>query len=129
MEYHLNELLINVCQWTHRVEGDTTGFLFFEVNIWLLLVQSDAHSFELILEKFPLHFALCSIEHDNDQVSSSRHSNYLSTTAFALRSTFDDTGQIEQLNIGPFVLDDARNTGQCGELVRGTFTLCVCDGA
>ena len=54
---------------------------------------------------------------------------HLTTSSFALSGSFDDTGQVEQLNVGVLVLDDTRNTGQRSKLVSSCGTLGLSQGA
>ena len=47
----------------------------------------------------------------------------LSPAALALGGTLDDPRQVEQLDVGAVVLDDARDAGERGELVAGALRL------
>ena len=80
-------------------------------------------SFDLLLD-----LALGSVQHHKNHVGCASDCNDLSTTTFALSSAFDDTGQIEKLNLGAFVLDDTGHTSQSRELVGGDLALGVGDG-
>ena len=55
--------------------------------------------------------------------------DHLSTSSFALGGSFDDSGQVEQLDVGVLVLDDARDAGQRRELVGRRHTLGLRQGA
>lgn len=47
----------------------------------------------------------------------------MSTTALALRGTFDDTGQIQDLNLCAAILENTRNGCQGGKRVGRGLTL------
>lgn len=51
----------------------------------------------------------------------SNETPYLSSSAFSLRGAFDDSGQIEQLDVGAFVFYDAGDARERRELIAGGF--------
>jgi hypothetical protein len=57
------------------------------------------------------------VEHDHNEVARARHTNHLTTTTFAVLSTFNDTGQIEQLNVAALVTEGTGDTRQRCESV------------
>jgi len=45
VQNHLDELLVDVSQVEGGVEGDSSGFLLLEVDVWRTLIQADADRF------------------------------------------------------------------------------------
>ena len=76
-----------------------------------------------MVDRIPLYFTLGRVKHHQHHVGSAGDRDDLSSSAFALRGTFDNTRQIEQLYFGAFVMNNARHACQCGKLVGGDHTL------
>jgi len=107
----LDHFLVTARQGTGGIEAQATALLLLEVDVGLALVQPDAHAFQLPFEQLPMNIWLGGVQHHENQVGGTGHSDDLATTPLALGSTLDDSWQIQQLDIGALVLDDARNAG------------------
>lgn len=51
----------------------------------------------------------------------------MSASTLAFGSTLNDSGEIEDLDFGPTILEDAGDSGEGGEGVGGDFGFCLCD--
>lgn len=67
------------------------------------------------------------VQHNRNQIRRLGNGNHLPPAPFTLGGTFDDPGQIEELDCGAFVLDFAGDGGQCGEFVGRGFGVGVGD--
>lgn len=61
------------------------------------------------------------IKHHKDKVTGAGHGNHLSTTTLAVLGAFNDTRQIQQLDLGALVLDASGNSCERCELVGCYF--------
>jgi hypothetical protein len=80
-----------------------------------LSVETDADGFQLGLEEGSLLCLFGRIEHHEDEVARLRRRDDLPTAPLAFRGTFDDTGQIEQLDFGAAIFEDAGDGCEGGE--------------
>lgn len=122
-----DHLFVNLgeCE-THGLgDDDTTGVLFAEDHIGLGLVETDTDGLEFPFEKCTMRVGLGGVQHDDDHVGGLGHGDDLSTSTLAFGSAFNDTRQIEDLDLGTFVLEDTRLACEGGEFVRGCFRLGV----
>ncbi|KAI3481758.1 hypothetical protein L1887_55605 [Cichorium endivia] len=108
-------------------DDDASGVLLAEDDVWLGLVEADADGLELLLEQRTVGVWLCGVEHDDDHVCGLGDGDDLATSTLALGSAFDDTGQIEDLDLGTLVLEHAWLTCERGELVGCGFGFRVGD--
>ena len=61
------------------------------------MVEPDSDAVELGLEKVPVHVLLGCVENHEYEVGGASDCNDLTSAALALRSTLDDSRQVEQL--------------------------------
>lgn len=61
------------------------------------------------------------VEDDEDGVRISGASDDFASAAFAVGGSFDDSGEVEDLDFGAFVVHGARDAGEGGEFVGGGF--------
>lgn len=80
---------------------DTAGLSGFDSDSWSLAVQPNSGRLELVGELFFLFEPLLGIEHHDDQVGGFADSDDLTSLTTAGGSTFDNSGQIEQLDFSP----------------------------
>ena len=98
---------------THALDDvDATLVLSLEDDVWGLLVEPDTETLELILDLASMGERLDHIENDEDARASSSDTDNLSTTTLTILGTFNNTGEIEQLNLGTLV---AVYTGDASE--------------
>lgn len=88
----------------------SAGRLALEDDVRLLFVEPYADGVELDFEESPLLFGLCGVEHDQDYVGRLRRRDHLSPSTASLAGTFNDTGQIQQLDPCALVFDDSWNS-------------------
>lgn len=100
-----------------------TSNVYLEVNVGLFSVEADADRFEFFFEQLALDVALGGVEHHQHQVGRARHGDDLLAATLALRRALDNSGKIEQLDVGTLVLDDTRDARQRRELVRSALAL------
>lgn len=113
----LDHFLVAARKGTGGIEAQAAALLLLEVDVGLALVQTNAHALQLSLEQLPVNVGLGGVQHHQHQISGAGYGNDLTTTPLALGSALDDSGQIQQLDIGTLILNDARNAGQSGELI------------
>jgi hypothetical protein len=94
-----------------------------EVDVGGLLVEADASRLQLRLEDRLVRVRLGGVEHHEDQVGGFGDGNDLPPATLALRGPLDDSGQIEQLDLGALVVDYAGDTGERREFVRRRLAL------
>lgn len=93
-EDSLDGLVADTIGVDHTGDCYATLVLLFEIDVWRALVESDSETFEFVFDdSFVLHWAGC-VQHDDNQVAGSGHSDDLFTTTFTVLGTFDDTRQI-----------------------------------
>lgn len=80
-----------------------------------LSVETDADGFQLGLEEGPLLRLLGRIKHHENEVARLGRRDDLPATPLAFRGTFDDTGQIEQLDFGAAIFEHAGDGCEGGE--------------
>lgn len=88
----------------HPRDSDTTFVLSFEIDLGRHLVEPNTEAFELMLYDFLMLHGSSGVEDDNDQVAGSSDGDNLFTSTLAVLGAFDDTGQVEQLYFGSFIL-------------------------
>lgn len=65
---------------------------------------------------------------DNDSCHAAHPADaHLPSSALALCCSLNDTGQIQQLDLGVVVVDDTRDACQRGELIRSCLRVCACE--
>ena len=100
-------------------DGDATLIFSLEVNVWLLLVQSDSETFQFFLDDFPVRDRLHDVKHDQNESAGSSDTNNLLTATFTVFGSLDDTWEIEELNFRTLVVEHTWNAGERCELVVG----------
>jgi len=83
-----------------------------------LPIQSNPHSFQLGLQQPPLLRLLRRIQNHANHITRLRGRNDLPSSPLTLRSSLNNTRQIENLDLSPTILEHARNRRQSGERVR-----------
>jgi len=97
--------------------SDTTLLLLLESDVRGLLVQTDAETFELLLDEPLVGDGLQGVENDENEIACTGNSNNRTTTTLTILSTFNDTGKIDQLNPSTLVVDDTGHGCKSSELV------------
>lgn len=69
------------------------------------------------------------VQDHQDKIWVFGNGNHLSSSTFSLSGTFDNTGQIQELDFGVVVVDDTWDASQGGELISSWEWFCVGDGA
>lgn len=124
-EHSLDGILVDVCQIDGLGDADTALFFLLEGDVGGLLVEPDSEPFKLLLNELLVGDGLERVEHDEDEVAGTGHSDNLLTTTLTVLGTLDDTGEIEELDTGALVVDDAGHAGEGCELVCGDGRVCV----
>ena len=85
--------------------------------------QPDSKSLQFLLNDLFVSEGFEDIQHNEDKIGSSGHSNDLPASALAVFSSLNDPRQVQQLDLGPLVLDTAGDRGESGELVGRHLTV------
>lgn len=101
----------------HAVEVDAALVLPLVVDVRGFLVQPDAEALQLVLQQLLVTQWLQAIQHHKNEVTGSRHCYHLPTTTLAILGTLNDSGQIQQLDLGALVFNAAGHRRERGELV------------
>ena len=112
-----SNLVTDVRQWDSVGYCNATLVFLFEDNVRRLFVDSNAETFELVLDDLFVRKGLVDIEDDEDKMASLSNSNDLSTSTFAILGSLDDTWQIEHLNSSAIIQDLAGYRGQGSEFI------------
>lgn len=117
-------------------DGNPTLVLLLEDDVGRLLVDSDPKSLQFGFDDLFVDQRLVDVEHDENEVAGFRDGNDLSTTTLTVLGTLNDTGKVENLDLGSVVHDLSGHGGQGCEFVRGGCTsqypilsilrLCIC---
>jgi hypothetical protein len=86
-------------------------------NLRWVLVQPDTDCEEFSFEQTPLLGLLCCIQDHANQITSLRSTDDLAPATLAFCGTFDDTGKIEDLDLGTTVLEYTGNGSQGSESI------------
>mmetsp|Transcript_10206 Transcript_10206/g.30435 ORF Transcript_10206/g.30435 Transcript_10206/m.30435 type:complete len:352 (-) Transcript_10206:388-1443(-) len=108
-----------------RVEPDTTRRPLRDDDVRWLLIQPDAHGFQLPLQDgaVVVHLLAPAVKHHQHHVSGARHGDDLAATAAAVRGAFDDTGQIQHLDAAILIGDVAGDACERRKLVGSRLRL------
>ena len=101
--------------------GDTATVLPLQLDGGLFLVETDAEAFKLTLNDSLVSHGLLAVKHDQNESAGASHTNDLFTTTFTVLGTFDNTWQIEQLDLGATIVVHTRDTCQGCKLVICRF--------
>lgn len=101
------------------VEVDASLVLPPEVDVGRRFVQPDAEALQLVLQQLLVVQRLQDVQHHEDQVAGAGHGDDLPSATLAVLRALDDSGQVEQLDLRPLVLDAAGHGGERCEFVRG----------
>lgn len=110
-------------EWHCICHVNSTLLLPFECDVGRFFVESNAKSFQFRLDDFLVSERFIDIENNKNQVARPGHSDDLTTTSlkvrilknceyFAIFGSFDDTWQIEDLNLCTSILEHTRNSCQ-----------------
>jgi len=117
----LDQIRVQLGLGNHAVQIDAALVLPLVVDIWWFLVQPDAKALQLVLQEFLVAERFQAIQHHEDKVTGACNGDHLTTTTLAILGALNDTGQIQQLDLGALVLDAAGHSGQSCELVGRHF--------
>ena len=116
-QYGLNCIVADFVSIDHSGDRHPSFILSLEINAWRCFVQSDSKTLQLMLNDFfVLHRSSC-IQHYDNEVACSCHCYNLFTPSLAILGSLYDSRQIQQLDLGTFVVQHARNAGQSCEFV------------
>jgi hypothetical protein len=99
----------------HGLNVDAALLLLLEHNVGWALVDADAEAFQFVLDNALVGKGLVDVQDDENQMARLRNSDDLSSTTLSVLGTLDNSGKIENLNLGTVVHDLA---GYSGELHR-----------
>jgi hypothetical protein len=116
-QHILDGLLIQPGQCPRTIQLNPSKLSLSNVNIRRIAIEPDSHLIQLPRDLNSLLLGLTGIKHHQDHIGVFGDCDDLSASALALSGTFDDTGQIQQLDLGVVVVDDTWDAGQCRELV------------
>jgi hypothetical protein len=99
----------------------STHFLLFVNNVRRMLIESDTDRFEFFPQDFSMSIGtlFSCIQHNENGIGGTSHCNDLSTMALSMRGTFDDSWEIQHLNLGTLVPHGSRNTRESRKLICG----------
>ena len=98
-------------------QRDAAALLLAEADGRRPLVEPDPEPLELVLDQALVRERLEAVEHDQDQVAGPRRRDDLPPAPLAVLGALDDPRQVQKLDLGAAVPDDARDARQRGELV------------
>ena len=98
-------------------DGNTTLVSLLNGNIRPLLVESDTETLKLTLNYAFVSQWLECIEHNEDQRAGSGDTDNLLTTTFTVLGTFDNTWEIEKLDLGSLIFVGTRDASKSCEFV------------
>lgn len=122
-----NHLSVDLRQVRGRVELNTAGLLGLDLDVRLLLVETNADLLELQSELRLLGLTLLAVKHHENEIGRLADTDNLTTATLTVRRAFNNTGQIEQLHLG---LVDIKETGDARErceLVGGSHGLGIAE--
>ena len=111
--------MINVAQRNGVGDADATFILLLEYNVRRLFVDTDAKPFEFVLDHLLVSQRLVHIQHDKNEVACLSDRYDLTTAAFTILCSLNDTWQIEHLDCCTIVLNLAWYGSQGRKLVSG----------
>mmetsp|Transcript_11487 Transcript_11487/g.20786 ORF Transcript_11487/g.20786 Transcript_11487/m.20786 type:complete len:266 (+) Transcript_11487:198-995(+) len=82
------------------------------------LVQPDAKTLQLVLDELLVCDGLEAVQHDDNQITRARGGDNLPAATLAVFCAFNDSRQVQKLNLCASIADDPGNTSQSGKLVR-----------
>jgi hypothetical protein len=107
-----HRLQVQVCRVHCARKAHPSPLLALERNLRRLLVQPNAKPLQLVLNQALVRDGLERVEDDEDEVAGARGADHLPPAALAVFSALDDAGQVQQLDLGALVADDARDAGE-----------------
>jgi hypothetical protein len=116
-QHGLNLVVVNVRQRHGRCDVDATLLLLLEHNVGRALVDADAEAFQFVLDNALVGKGLIDVQDDENQMARLRNSDDLSSATLSVLGTLDNSGKIENLNLGTVVHNLAGNSGEL-HLVR-----------
>ena len=73
-------------------DADATFVFLLEDNVWRILVDSDTEALELVLDDSFVSEGFVDVEDNEDKMARLGNSDDLTTSAFAVLGSLDDTG-------------------------------------
>lgn len=113
----LDYFLVEMGQGLGAVQFDASELGDRDADIRGAFVQTDTHLLELSADLHLLLLGLGCLQDHQHHIGVLCHCDDLSSLALALRSSFNNSREIQKLNFGIIIVDDARNAGEGGELV------------
>lgn len=110
----------DIRQGNSRSNGNTALVLLLEGDIGRRLIDPDPKALHFSLDNPLINQGLIDIEDNEDQIARLGHRNDLSSTTLTILGTLDNTGQIEDLDLGSVVHHLSGDRGESCELVRGS---------
>ena len=96
-------VVVDMSQWLSARDSDTTLVLLLEHNVGRLLIDANTKALQFVLDDSLVNQWLVHVKDDENEVASLGYRNNLSTTTLAVFGTFDNTWEIEDLNLGAIV--------------------------
>ncbi|KAH3681092.1 hypothetical protein WICPIJ_007952 [Wickerhamomyces pijperi] len=119
-------VLVDVCQWDGVCDGQTTFLLLLDHDVWRGFVDSDPEPVQFLLDDLLVGQRFVDVQHDEDQVTGSGNGDDLLTSPSAVLGPLNDPRQIQHLDLGTFVTDHTRNSGQSCEFISSGFRVGPC---
>lgn len=117
VEHLIHRLSIYLRQGDRAIERQPSRRLWLEVYVRPPLVQPDPQVLQLLCQQPLLDLPVLGVQHHEDHVRRPRCGDDLAPAPLALGGTLDDPGKVQQLDLGPVVLEDPGDAGQGGEFV------------
>lgn len=121
LENGLNSLVADSVGVYHTRNRNSPLVFSLEINLRRLLVESDSEALKLVLDDLLMSHGPGRIEDNDNQITGSGHGNNLLASTLAVLGSLNNTRQVQQLDLGAFVVENTRDTGQSGELVCCDF--------
>lgn len=110
-EHILHRLLIQPRQRLRTIQLNPTKLGLRDMYRRRLPIQPNTHLIQLPRNLHSLLFSLTRIQHHQYHIGILRDGDDLSSSAFTFGGTFDDTGEIQELDFGVVVVDDTGDAG------------------
>jgi hypothetical protein len=113
----MTDIMVDMGQRHSIGDTDTAFILFLEDDIWWLFIDTNTEAFKLILDDPLLRQRLIDIENDEYEMACFGNGDNLSTSAFAVFGSLNDSGKVEHLNCSAIILDLTRNCSQSRKFI------------
>jgi hypothetical protein len=89
--------------------GTGSAKINLKIDVWLPFIETNANRLQLLFEQGSLDVLLGGVQHHHHKICSPSYGNDLSSSTLALGGTFNDSRQVEKLNVSTLVIDDTRD--------------------